>query len=103
MEVLTKIGFSLDAPNQLELNNTLVSLSTAFTRPSDWINLLAAIPLGRHLVKYVPAAYKNQLQPFIEIATKLVNERREESHSTKKVFIIIIRRYLLKVFISLAK
>lgn len=89
MEILTKLVFSLDVPNQSDLNKTLVSLSQSICKPPYWINIIAALPFGRHLVKYIPSAYKNQLQPLIDIAVKLVTERRQEKDGKSKEVCIL--------------
>lgn len=88
MEVLTKVAFSLDAENQSELNKNLVSLSSGFVQPPYWIDLIAAMPLGRYIVKYIPAAHKNQLKPLLELAIKLVQGRRKDTQVSKKKVLV---------------
>ncbi|XP_057301228.1 cytochrome P450 3A8-like isoform X1 [Hydractinia symbiolongicarpus] len=78
METLLSIVFTLDCPNQSDFNKTLINLTKEFTQPPKWVNTVAALPFGQHLVKYIPSAFKNQLQPFIDTALGVVAGRRKE-------------------------
>ena len=76
MEILLSMAFSIDSSNQSDFNKVLVELSSKFNNPPSWVGKVAALPFGNKLVKYLPCAYKNQLQPFIDTATKIVAERK---------------------------
>ena len=76
MEILLSMAFSIDCPNQSNFNKVLVELSSKFSNPPYWVKKVAALPFGKKLVKYLPCAYKNQLQPFIDTATEIVAEKK---------------------------
>ena len=76
MEILLSMAFSIECPNQSDFNAMFVELSSKFINPPSWVGKVAALPIGNKLVKYLPCACKNQLQPFIDIATKIVAERK---------------------------
>lgn len=78
MQILLKMAFSLDYPNQSQNNKLFVTLSKNFVQSPNWINEIAALPLVRYMIKYIPSGYKRHLKPFIQTAVDLVKARRNK-------------------------
>lgn len=78
MQILLKMAFSLDYPNQSQNNKLFVTLSKNFIQSPNWIDEIAALPLVRYIIKYLPSGYKRHLKPFIQTAIDLVKARREK-------------------------
>ena len=78
MEILLAVTFSFDHPNQSEFNNVMIKLVEKFMHPPSWVHDVGALPFGDNLLKYLPSAYKNNLQPLIDTALQIVAGRKND-------------------------
>ena len=78
MEILLAVTFSFDHPNQSEFNNVVIKLVEKFMHPPSCVHDVGALPFGDNLLKYLPSAYRNNLQPLIDTALKIVADRKND-------------------------
>lgn len=78
MEILLAVTFSFDHPNQSEFNNVVIKLVEKFMNPPSWVHDVGALPFGDDLLRYLPSAHKNNLQPLIDTALQIVASRKND-------------------------